>query len=149
MRTQNTNKIIDELIKKIETLDINGDNKKDILKLINNIKTNKNKKEKDPNLPKRPKNSFMCLMEDVHKIRNDKKPGNHFPTNRLDDIKNIIDANKDKPITELTKACGIFWKNAKEEEKNQYEVAYKKSLNKFKKDMEKYEKDQNKLIANV
>lgn len=143
MKTKNENETIDELIKKIENLDINANDKKGILKLINNLKNNnKSKKEKDPNLPKRPKNGFMCLMEDVHKIRNHKKPGSHFPTNRLDDIKNIINDNENKPITELTKACGIFWKNAKEDEKNKYEITYKKSYDKYKKDMEKYKKDQ-------
>ena len=38
MKAKNENQTIDELIKKIENLDINANDKKGILKLINNLK---------------------------------------------------------------------------------------------------------------
>lgn len=136
-------KEFDKLISKIEELDINNEDKKELIKLTNNInKSNKkNKKNKDPNAPKRPKNGFMLFMDDVRKIKDNKKPGTHFPTNCMDDIKNIINNNKEKPVTELSKACGIFWKETKEEEKIKYENTYKKSQDKYKKEMEKYKKE--------
>jgi hypothetical protein len=141
MKTKNEN--FDKLINKIENLDINDKDKNELIKLTNNIKDSneKNKKVKDPNAPKRPKNGFMLFMEDVRKIKDNKKPGTHFPSNRIDDIKNIINSNKDKPVTELSKACGIFWKDAKEDEKIKYENVYKKSQDKYKKEIEKYKKE--------
>jgi hypothetical protein len=141
MKTKNED--CDKLIDKIEILDINDKDKKELIKLANKIKDSneKNKKVKDPNAPTRPKNVFMLFMEDVRKIKDNKKPGTHFPTNRIDDIKNIININKDKPVTELSIACGIFWKNAKDDEKVKYENTYKKSQDKYKKEMEKYKKE--------
>lgn len=141
MKTQN--EYFDKLITRIENLDINEKDKKELINLTNNIKkyNEKNKKIKDPNAPKRPKNGFMLFMEDVRKIKDNKKPGMHFPANRIDDIKNIINNNKDKPVTELSKACGIFWKESKEDEKVKYENTYKKSQDKYKKEIEKYKKE--------
>ena len=136
MKTQNGT--IDKLINKIEVLDINNKEKKDIIKLINDLK---NKKEKDPNIPKKPKNAYMLFMDDVRKIKDNKKPSTHFPTNRIEDIKTIIKNNEDKRITELSKSCGIFWRNIKDDEKIKYETTYKKSHDKYKKDVEKYKKD--------
>jgi high mobility group protein B3 len=141
MRTKN--ETFDKLVNKIENLDINDKDKKELIKLTNNIKKSneKNKKIKDPNQPRRPKNGFMLLMDDVRKIKDNKKPSVHFPSNRIDDIKIIIDNNKDKPITELSKSCGVFWKDVKDEEKTKYENTYKKSYDKYKKEMEKYKKE--------
>lgn len=141
MKTKN--EAINKLINKIENLDINDKDKKELIKLTNNIKDSneKNKKVKDPNAPKRPKNVFMLFMDDVRKIKDNKKPGTHFPSNRIDDIKNIINNNKDKPITELSRSCGIFWKDAKDDEKVKYENTYKKSQDKYKKEIEKYKKE--------
>lgn len=141
MKTKN--EILDKLINKIENLDINDKDKNELIKLTNNIKDSneKNKKVKDPNAPKRPKNVFMLFMDDVRKIKDNKKPGTHFPSNRIDDIKNIINNNKDKPVTELSKSCGFFWKDAKDDEKIKYENVYKKSQDKYKKEMEKYKKE--------
>lgn len=137
------NEAFDKLINKIENLDINDKDIKELIKLTNNIKdlNEKHKKVKDPNAPKRPKNGFMLFMDDVRKIKDNKKPSTHFPSNRVDDIKNIIDINKDKPITELSKSCGIFWKEAKDDEKIKYETTYKKHQDKYKKEIERYKKE--------
>lgn len=141
MKTKNV--ALDKLISKIEILDISDNDKKELIKLTNNIKDEKEKKKKvkDPNAPKRPQNGFMLFMEDVRKIKDNKKPGSHFPINRIDDIKNIINNNKDKPVTELSKSCGVFWNDAKDDEKVKYENTYKKSHDKYKKEMEKYKKE--------
>jgi hypothetical protein len=136
-----------KLLEKIEKLNINEKDKKEIEKIIGNIKKSvenkdkKNKKIKDPNEPKRPKNAFMLFMDDVRKIKNDKKPGVHFPSNWIDDIKDVVNNSKNKPVTELSKACGTFWKDAKSDEKIKYENIYKKHQDKYKKEMEKYKKE--------
>lgn len=141
MKTKN--ETFDKLINKIEKLDITNKDKKELIKLANNIKdeNDKNKKVKDSNAPKRPKNGFMLFMDDVRKIKDNKKPGTHFPSNRIDDIKILIDNNKGKPVTELSKSCGIFWKDAKDDEKVKYENTFKKSQDKYKKEMETYKKE--------
>ena len=141
MKTKN--ETFDNLINKLENLNITDKDKKELIKLANNIKDEnvKNRKIKDPNAPKRPKNGFMLFMDDVRKIKDNKKPGTHFPSNRIDDIKKLINNNKDKPITELSKSCGIFWKDAKDDEKIKYENTFKKSQDKYKKDIEKYKKE--------
>lgn len=143
---KNQNELFDKLINKIKFLDIKDKEKKEIIELTNDIKnlninTKKIKKTKDPNMPKRPKNGFMLFMDDVRKIKDNKKPGTHFPSNRIDDIKIIIDNNKNKRVTELTKECGKFWKNANPDEKIKYENIYKKHQDKYKKEMEKYKKE--------
>lgn len=146
MKTKN--ETFDKLINKLEKLDITDKDKKELIKLVNNIKdeNNKNKNVKDPNAPKRPKNGFMLFMDDVRKIKDNKKPGTYFPSNRIDDIKILINNNKDKPVTELSKSCGIFWKDAKDDEKVKYENTFKKSQDKYKKEMEKYKKENNENI---
>lgn len=135
---KNQNELFDKLINKLEILDIKDKEKKELIELTNDIKNLniKTKKIKDPNMPKRPKNGFMLFMDDVRKIKDNKKPGTHFPSNRIDDVKLIIDNNKDKRITELTKACGSFWKNAEADEKIKYENVYKKEMEKYKKEKE-------------
>lgn len=138
----NKNEIFEKLTNKIENLDINDKEKKDIIKLIDGLKINnnkKNKKERDPNMPKKPKNAFMLFMDDVRKIKDNKKHSSQCPSNWIDDIKVIIKDNENKPITELSKACGSFWKDAKDKDK--YENTYKRSHDKYKKDMEKYKKE--------
>ncbi len=146
MKTKN--EAFDKLINKIENLDIKDEDKKELIKLTNNIKDSneKIKKVKDPNEPKRPKNVFMLFMDDVRKIKDNNKPSTHFPSKRLDDIKNIINNNKDKPVTELSKSCGIFWKEAKDDEKIKYETTYKKAQDKYKKEIEKYKKENGNMI---
>ena len=143
---KNQDEIFDKLINKLEKLDINDKDKNELIELTNNIKklNGKTKKEKDPNMPKRPKNGFMLYMDDVRKIKDNKKPGIHFPVNRIDDIKLVIDNNKDKRVTELSKACGTFWKDADSDEKIKYENIYKKHQDKYKKEIEKYKKEMEK-----
>ena len=136
-------KNISKLIDKINSLDINNDEKKEIVKLINNVKPKdeKVKKVKDPNEPKRPKNSFMLFMDDIRKIKDNKKHGTHFPSDYLEEVKNIIKSNEGKPATNLSKDCGGLWRKLTDKEKIKYENVYKKSLDKYKKDIEKYKKD--------
>lgn len=134
----------DKLINKIDNLNINDKDKQELINLTNDIKNKynkKTKKDKDPDAPKRPKNGFMLFMDDVRKIKDNKKHSAHFPVNRLDDVKNIV--NNNESITELSKSCGIFWKEAKDDEKNKYQNAYKKAQDKYKKDIEKYKNDKN------
>src|ERR1700730_3740140 len=121
------NNLFEELINKIKNLDIDNDEKKEIIKLTTNIKklAKKEKKIKDPNAPKRPKNGFMLFMDDIRKIKKNEKYSNNFPSDKLDDIKILI--NENNSITELSKACGNFWKNADNNIKSKYEIAYKKS----------------------
>lgn len=140
---------IDKLLSKIKNLDIKDDEKNEIIQLIDNINikddNKKIKKERDPNMPKRPKNGFMLFMDDVRKIKDNKKPGTHFPTEKIEEVKKIISNNKGKPATNLSKECGELWRNLTEKEKIKYENVYKKSLDKYKKEMEKYRKDSIKL----
>lgn len=133
---------ISKLIDKINSLDINNDDKNEIVKLINNIKPKdeKVKKVKDPNEPKRPKNSFMLFMEDIRKIKDNKKHSSHFTTKYLDDVKEILKNNDGKPVSNLSKDCGILWKKLTDEEKHKYENTYKKNKDKYNKEMEKYKK---------
>lgn len=138
-----TNNKIDKLLSKIKNLDIKDDDKNEIIQLIDNLKNNekKLKKEKDPNMPKRPKNGFMLFMDDIRKIKDNKKHGTHFPSDYLEEVKNIIKSNEGKPATNLSKDCGGLWRKLTDKEKIKYENVYKKSLDKYKKDIEKYKKD--------
>lgn len=131
---------ISKLIDKINSLDINNDEKKEIVNLINNVKQKdkKVKKVKDPNEPKRPKNSFMLFMEDIRKIKDNKKYSSYFSTKYLDNVKEILINNKGKPVSNLSKDCGILWKKLSPDEKLKYENVYKKSKDKYNKEMEKY-----------
>lgn len=136
---------VDKLLNKIKTLDISEKDKNIIIELINNIKdeeinkiNKKPKKDKDPNIPKKPKNSYMLFMDDIRKIKDNKKPSTNFPSNNLDKVKDIINNNKGKPITSLSKDCGKLWKLLTNDDKIKYENIYKNLQNKYKKEMEKY-----------
>ena len=134
---------IDKLLSKIKNLNIEDNDKNEIIKLIDNIKKdNKNiKKDKDPNIPKRPKNGFMLFMDDVRKIKENKKYSTHFPLDCSEKVKIIINNNEGKPATNISKECGELWRNLTDKEKTKYESVYKKSLEKYKKEIEKYRKD--------
>lgn len=131
---------ISKLIDKINSLDINNDEKKEIVNLINNInrKDGKVKKVKDPNEPKRPKNSFMLFMDDIRKIKDNKKYSSNFPQKDLDNVKEILKNNEGKPISNLSKDCGILWKKLTDDEKLKYGNVYNKSKDKYKKEIDKY-----------
>lgn len=133
---------ISKLIDKINSLDINNDEKKEIVKLINNVKQKdkKVKKIKDPNEPKRPKNSFMLFMDDIRKIKDNKKYSSYFSTKYLDNVKEILINNEGKPVSNLSKDCGILWKKLSSDEKLKYENVYKKYKDKYNKEMETYNK---------
>lgn len=131
---------ISKLIDKINSLDINNDEKKEIVKLINNVKQKNEKVKKviDPNEPKRPKNSFMLFMDDIRNIKNNKKYSSCFPTNFIDDVKEILKNNEGKSVSNLSKDCGILWKQLSPNEKLKYENVYKKNKDKYNKEIEKY-----------
>jgi hypothetical protein len=142
---EDLNELVEKLNEKIKTLDIEDNDKKELIKLVNNINLKKNKKiikTKDPNLPKRPKNTFMHFMEDIKKIKDNKKPSANFPSNKLDNVKSIINNNTGKAIVNLTKDCGELWKTFTNDDKVKYENNYKKIQDKYKKGMEKYKKQQ-------
>ena len=82
----------------------------------------------------------MLFMDDIRKIKKNEKYSNNFPSDKLDDIKILI--NENNSITELSKACGNFWKNADNNIKSKYEIAYKKSKNKYDTELKKYKGDE-------
>lgn len=133
---------ISKLIDKINSLDINNDEKNEIINLINNVKQKdeKAKKVKDPNEPKKPKNSFMLFMDDIRKIKDNNKYSSYFSIKYLDDVKEILKNNEGKPVSNLSKDCGILWKKLSSDEKLKYENGYKKNKLKYNKEMEIYNK---------
>lgn len=127
----------DKLINKIKDLEIEDKDKKEMITLVNNINSKNVKKEIDPNLPKRPKNTFLIFMEDVRKLKDGKQPSVNFPSNKLDNVKKVILNNEGKAIKNLTKDCGELWREFTNDDKIKYVDNYKKEHNKYIKEIDK------------
>ena len=82
------------------------------------------KKERDPSLPKRPKNAFMLFTDSV---REEVKAG-------------LIEASPDGKIrvSDVSKECGARWKVLSEEDKQPFLDANAKAKTEYEKAMEEY-----------
>ena len=127
------------LIDEINKLDINSNEKKSILKTIYDIKKiNKEKKQKDGDKPKNPKNTFMLFLDDVRRIKKNINTSKDFPEKILIDIKNEIINNNS--VTNLSRVSGIYWKKLSSQDKSSYKKTYDDEKKKHKINMEKYNK---------
>lgn len=98
---------IEELIEKINNIDLSIKNLK---KDIKNIKHKNNRKDIDV---KRPLNAYMIYY--------------------TENYKNIKDKNQDLKSKDIAKICGLNWKSMKDDEKHKYEKKAKKNKDKYEK----------------
>lgn len=82
----------------------------------------KNKKTKDPNAPKRPKNSYLIFQGDMRE-------------------KVKAELGKDAKIGEIGKEIGKRWEALDEKEKAKYQKKAEDLLKQYHKDMEKYKQE--------